>query len=113
MAFMDDMAALAADFAAGDMFTDAVLLRSVPGTYDPVAGTVTGGSTSTIPCRGVLGKVKVTTDEGVRIEASGATLNVEPKIGDVLTIGTQSFTVTVVDTIAPHGSAILWKVVVA
>lgn len=33
------------------------LRRTIPGTYDPITGTTTGGSTSDLPCIGLLTKI--------------------------------------------------------
>lgn len=48
--FYDDMAAVAVELLGDDEFGMTVnLTRTTPGTLSPITGTVTGGSTTTIP----------------------------------------------------------------
>lgn len=112
MSFMDEMAAFAAAMLASDMLTGAVITRTVKGVFDPVTGTViTGGQT--IPCRAVAAPIKIVNANGAREAGTGLTLDTEVISGDIVTIGGSSFTVGEVQAIAPHGTPLLWKAVVA
>jgi hypothetical protein len=56
MAFYDDMAATAAELLA-EFGKPLILRRTNPGTYDPVTGTETGGSTDDLPTTGLYTKI--------------------------------------------------------
>lgn len=87
------------------------------GSYSPSTGTVTV-STSTATAYGIFssqerelfdanGELRTRYDKKMLIAASGLT---EPKKNDTVTIGSQAYEIVAVTTVAPAGTAILYKV---
>lgn len=114
MSFFDEMQALAVEFAAGDMFAPATISRAGSGqTYNVRTGDYTGSSSETIACRAVSEDVTTRTAEGRIVFNTVVTLNVEPRINDQITLGSRTFVVASVSTIAPNGTAILYSATVA
>lgn len=113
MSFFDEMQALALDFAAGEMFTDATITRAASGqSYNQITGEYTGTGTETINCRAVSEDVRSRAADGRIVFSTVITLNVEPKVNDKITIGTRTFVVASISTIAPNGTAILYSATV-
>ena len=92
------------------------LTRTVPGDYDPVAGTSTGGSTQAFAIYGIVSSYKdgvinqpgsliLTGDKKAIIDA----VNVTPLPGDSLTIAGTTWKIMAVDTVEPAGVALLHK----
>lgn len=113
MSFFDDMAALAGEFVDSDMFTDATITRVATQTYNQYTGEYTGTGTDIIGCRAVSEDVKSRSAEGRIVFNTVITLNVEPRINDKITIGTRTFVVASISTVAPNGTAILYSATVA
>ncbi|EIZ79229.1 hypothetical protein WSK_2074 [Novosphingobium sp. Rr 2-17] len=113
MSFFDEMQALALDFAAGEMFTDATITRAASGqSYNQVMGEYEDVATDIIGCRAVSEDVRSRAADGRLVFSTVITLNVEPKINDQITIGSRTFVVASISTIAPNGTAILYSATV-
>lgn len=91
------------------------LARVTTGTFDPVAGTETGGSSATQALVGVVMPASYATRGGlvqnttttVMVAASG--VSIIPRPGDKITLSTgQVLSVLTVEEMAPDGTAIYW-----
>jgi hypothetical protein len=86
----------------------------VPGTYDPITGTTTGGTTTDLPTTGLYTKISAdyiathqvqTGDKLAVIDASQ-----EPQMTDKLIDGANVWQVVDIDAINPAGTAIAYFV---
>ncbi|MGA1850469.1 hypothetical protein VH570_06485 [Sphingobium sp. HT1-2] len=86
----------------------ATITRKTGGVYDPSTGAVTGGE-ETFPANVVIRTNRVWTAQGVVGSETVATMMVEPKVGDIISLADQTWRVTEVEIVAPDGAAILYK----
>lgn len=116
MTFYSDITSMITDITTGDMFGDATLTRvnQHTGTFSRATGKITpsGATTSVVACRAVKGKDTITENNGVREVTALVTLTAAPETDDLITIGASTYTVLEVITIAPVGTALLYKALV-
>lgn len=86
----------------------ATITRKTTGVYDPLTGAVTGGE-ETIAADVVIRTNRIWTQQGVVGSETVATMVVEPKVGDTISLVDQTWRVIEVEIVAPHGSPILYK----
>jgi len=111
--FYGDMSAAATELLA-EFGKSLVLRRTNPGTYDPVTGRETGGSTDDLPTTGLYTKISAdyiathqvqTGDKLAVIDASQ-----EPQMTDKLVDGANVWQVVDIDKIDPAGTPIAYFV---
>ena len=103
MIFDDFRAASASLF---DIFgTPATITSSGTPTRDVITGTITAGAPTTRTVKAAMGTRRVKADDGTIHIQTTAKLNGTARDGDRLTIGTATYTVMEVETVAPDGGA--------
>lgn len=96
------------------------LTRSVPGTYDPVTGNMTGGSTASYTLQGITTNYNSMTRLSAQMlpdsmimagdkQALVDAVTVIPLPGDNLTISGEVWKIIAVDASAPAGVPLLYK----
>lgn len=106
MSFYDELRAGMAEVAA-ELMVPATLTRTTEtkSAADRAAGRKGTTSTQTLAGRGVFVDRKVRLADGtLKIEAT-ATLTIEPRKGDKLTIGTRTLEVATIEEVNPTGAA--------
>lgn len=112
MSFYSELGEISEQLIAEGLFVPLQLVRSTGSTGNAKSlGLVSTGST-TIDAFGNLDTVKTENDRGELVITTVATVTVEPKIGDRLTINGKSFTVKSVSVEAPDGNALVYEAVV-
>ena len=101
--------ALADEMMDGEFAVSATLVRASGGGYDKAAGKITAGSETLIPCRAVMGARRTVTGNGAVVIQTMATINVMPVDGDKLRIGSNTYTFTTVEEIAPDGIPVIYR----
>ncbi|PZU70153.1 MAG: hypothetical protein DI554_00445 [Sphingobium sp.] len=86
----------------------ATITRTTAGLYDPLTGAVTGGE-ETFSASVVIRTNRVWTQQGVVGSETMATMVVEPKVGDIISLADQTWRVAEVEIVAPNGAPILYK----
>lgn len=86
----------------------ATITRKTAGVYDPATGAVTGGE-ATFSANVVIRTNRIWTQQGVVGSETVATMTIEAKVGDIISLADQTWRVTEVEIVAPNGSAILYK----
>lgn len=98
---------------ASDKFVDATLARANGATFDPVKGEVSSATPVVIQCRALLAVITTKASDGALVFTTVATINVEPLVGDTLTIGQNGYRVQSTSSVAPVGQAIIHKAVLS
>ncbi len=123
----EDYTTIAADAleALQEAGVSMTLRKSTPGTYDPAAGTYSGGSTTDYPVTGIIqsqtisqtgtvgqrffnGVLVLTDDQFVLLAASG--LAVDPAPGDLLIITGVTYSIVTMIPIRPGGVDLMFRV---
>lgn len=90
------------------------LRRTTPGTYDPVTGTTTGGSTQDLPVAGLYVAMSKDYVETHQIETGDRlailTGETEPKLTDKLVDGGAVKQIVSIDATNPAGTPLCYKV---
>lgn len=110
MGFSQEMAALAVEML-DEFGGPAQLVSSAPAapSFDKATGRPTAAAApASTPVRAVVGPQEVETDDGRKETRTIATLLVEPRRGDKLVMGTQTWVVGNVTRIAPIGTPIVF-----
>lgn len=91
------------------------ITRTTGGTFDPVEGETTGGTTDILPTVGVVVKLESRLIDGTRIKATDKMIlldkDVTPLYTDLITFGGVDHTVVDIGEINHAGITQLWKVV--
>lgn len=90
----------------------AILTRTTSGTKNPDTGKVSSKTRTDIPVNVSKRTVEVTTKEGGKSEATGFDMWIEPKTGDIITLGGKTYNVTAVNADEPDGIGISWVAIV-
>lgn len=89
------------------------LRRTIPGTYDPVTGTTTGGSTQDLPTTGVFTKISTTYALTNQVESGDRMVLIDgsqkPQMTDKLIVDGDVFTIINPQAVNPAGTAIAYK----
>ena len=95
--------------------TYVTITRKSGGTFDPVAGTNTGATTSILSAVGVVTRVDSRLIDGTRIKATDKMIlldkDVTPGYTDLITFAGLDHTVVQIDELNHAGITQLWKVV--
>lgn len=111
MAFYDDMATVARKLI--DEFGATITISRVTGeTFDRVAGTVSGGSTSTFTPKGIIKNYKKNEIDGTRILAGDRLLvlddTVEPLMDDTISSSGDDWNIVDVEVKNPAGTPLVY-----
>ena len=106
MTFYVDLTHDLADLFASDMFSDAVMTRNTP-TVDPRQRRAVASS-SAIACRAMLDTTSIRGQDGALIISTTILTNLEPHIGDAITLASKAYRVIQVSSEAPNGVALIY-----
>lgn len=106
MSVYGDLAHDLADLFASDLFSDALMTRNTP-TVDPRQRRAVA-SASTIACRAMLDTTSFRGQDGALIVATTITTNLEPHIGDTITLAGKAYRVIHVSSEAPNGVPLIY-----
>ena len=113
MTFYSEMAAVANDLLA-EFGAPVILQRTSGGTFDPVAGSTTGASTSEIAAMGIQKHYKTSLVDGKRIKHGDKLFVLDdsqaPVISDKLKVGSEYWSIVGLNTVEPAGEAIVYFV---
>ena len=91
------------------------ITRKTGGTFDPVAGTITGEITTQLTASGVVTKVDNRLIDGSRIEATDKMIildnGITPLMTDLITFDSISHTIVQINEVNHAGITQIWKVV--
>lgn len=95
--------------------TYVTITRATGGTFDPVGGTSTGGTTGVLPAVGVVTRLDSQLIDGTRIKATDKMILLDkeltPLYTDLISFGGINHTVVNIGEINHAGITQLWKVV--
>lgn len=112
-AFYDNMAATASRLI-GKYGQAISIKRTTGGTIDPVAGTVTAGTASTLTTTGILQRYPDSLIDGTRILTSDRLAilapTTAPTLTDKLTFGSKDWAIVSIQTANPAGTPLVYFV---
>ena len=91
------------------------ITRTAAGTFDPVAGTSTGDTTTDLPAVGIVTRVDTKLIDGTRIKAADKMVlldsGVTPIYTDLITFNSVDHTIVDIDEVNHAGVTQLWKII--
>ena len=113
MTFYTDMAAVANDLLA-EFGAPVILLRTTPGTFDPVTETETGATTAELTTTGIQKSYKAELIDGTRIKHGDKLYVLDdtqvPDLTDKLNVGSEYWSIVNIDEKNPAGTALVYLV---
>lgn len=89
-------------------FGTAATLTTITRNFNKTTNRMEAESRTSTPCLAVVRPIEVQDDEGQLLKVTQAVLNVEPKEGGVLTMGSTIWTIGKVTVVKPIGTPIVY-----
>jgi hypothetical protein len=88
------------------------LRRVTAGTYDPLSGTTTGGTSADAPCQGILKQITDEYAKAFAVEANDQLAvidgSVEPLMTDLLVVGASALAIVKIIAVNPAGTPLAY-----
>lgn len=111
MTFYTDMAAVANELLA-EFGASVILLRTTPGTFDPVTGTESGATTAELTTTGIQKSYKADLVDGTRIQQGDKLYILDdtqvPDMTDQIKVGSEYWSIVNIDERSPAGTTLVY-----